>query len=538
MPLFPSRKRLLLLVVLAWCAAVAWGVGTATISGKALDDRDHPLTGIEVFLRPIDPPGSRVLQGPYLSGTFTFTALQPGKYRLELVRQFDRKVIRSCEATVEEGQLYTVDWQLLGVATLRGVVHRGAQPVAGAHVLLYPQGASDYCAEGETDAHGQFTLESTQIGPMTLQISERGRSTFTTQELVLQPGEQPVAMALPTGSLVGSMEMLSFLPPMPVRVSLLVKGDLRRPHDGLPKRPTSALDISHRYIQPLQWMPTTLETHTDATGRFWFTGLPAGEYAVRIENMVYPAVLLEAGKALTMPRVSPFISGTLRVTCVDDQTGAALPVDRLALMHAEGVVFTGTDEFTMTDAPQQADTDATTMPAMRITTGPVMYSGLLPGTYTAYLSPQTVFREGETARYPQAKLQLTVTPPQKQGEPIALTVFPVRRGGAVVFTPLTQDGRAPLDDVLWVHYQITTPDGRAPVLEDEGGQYWGGQLQMRPRLPQRCGVALAPGTYKVSATLETRANCHDLRSGAPTWSVTRTVTIREGEDVVMAVPLP
>lgn len=99
-------------------------------------------------------------------GVVELTDLEPGTYDLTVATD-GAGATRVPRVVIEEGAARTLTVELTAPVTVRGVVRSGAQPVAGAQVVIGARAAF-------TDARGRWSIDGVAAGPIALTATKHG----------------------------------------------------------------------------------------------------------------------------------------------------------------------------------------------------------------------------------------------------------------------------------------------------------------------------------------------------------------------------
>ena len=168
-------------------AAVA---ATATLAGSVVDRRDRPVPEARILAFPLAGEGGAPLEtATDLEGRFRFARLPPGPYRLLVEAAGFPTAEKTPVAVPGEDAAVRVDGEGRSIV---GRVNAGGAPVAGARVLLAPDGGGPL-RESATRAGGGFAFGGLGAGRYAVR-AVRGDSASAPQRGV-EASESPAAAA-------------------------------------------------------------------------------------------------------------------------------------------------------------------------------------------------------------------------------------------------------------------------------------------------------------------------------------------------------
>jgi hypothetical protein len=166
-------------------------IAPATLSGKVVDTRGHPVAGAKLEVtRPETPswihPAWRALEGGNSAqavplardGRFRLTRLVPGDYGLSA--SAPGKVSSSSSVSIETGQVARSDLVLSNPGRLVVRVLDGGKPVQGASVDVGNEGPD---LHEQTDAEGRARFEGLAPGELRVHVSQGKRALSKTVSL-------------------------------------------------------------------------------------------------------------------------------------------------------------------------------------------------------------------------------------------------------------------------------------------------------------------------------------------------------------------
>ena len=264
-----------------------WKYGS--ISGRVFDERGEPVVGAPVHaLKRLSIGGALVLHNNFPAaetddrGVYQLANLPPGRYVVAVLASSVSVPASLAETISATAPNSTARFQLTSA--------------------LLPGGARQ--AGGDGLHMADFVLQRTGPAPV---VSPDGR-VFTCSN-TLYPGTEDAAVAtiitLGSGEARTDLDIpIRFLPA--VRVSGLLTG---------PTGPVK--DVAVRLVSPAAADIDSLEPAgiasavTDASGRFMFLGVPAGQYTLRASFVAFPS---QASPGLSLSANQPFTVGDSDVT--------------------------------------------------------------------------------------------------------------------------------------------------------------------------------------------------------------------------------
>jgi hypothetical protein len=247
----------------------------ANISGSVVDAATGlPLNSVNVTIY-LESSSTGLASQATLAGAYTFTNLQPGKYRL--VYEFPQHLSQTAEVKVNPGQTLQLPTIQLakpagGVATtgtIRGFVQLAsdASPVPGAQVQL-----SSGAASVTTGADGAFQFTNVQPGAVTVTVSKTGLSSQTAN-IQLLAGDTYIYIA--------QMQVAGSPPPPPPLVTT-PSGLTGKVLDAGTQLPIEGAQIA-AYVNGVEVNATV----SDSEGKFKFDALSSAQVTLLVNKTGY-----------------------------------------------------------------------------------------------------------------------------------------------------------------------------------------------------------------------------------------------------------
>lgn len=254
------------------------GVG-GRIEGRAFGDDSLPATGETVYLTlgGFDFSFNRSTKVDS-TGRYSFDHVPTDRRYTVSLRSFmpGSGGLQQTDVQVEEGGTTTVDFgQEGGAKTLRGMVMRGGEPVAGMALSLTATDGRTSVLQGRSDETGAFVFEGVAAGAYQLSSQARGRTVLAIQ--VPEEGEpDPVEFVLGSSGITGRVVSAVTGDPLPnVWVELESLGE----QEG-----AGLADMQRRWRGGRQ---------SGNDGSFRFDGVDAGRYRIRGIGDGYAAAMLD-----------------------------------------------------------------------------------------------------------------------------------------------------------------------------------------------------------------------------------------------------
>ncbi len=270
-----------------------------TISGQVVDPLGKGIHGIRVYANPPPGQGDRAKRsgthGMAISnpeGRFAIEGLRPGKYRVSAL-SFGRRV-QGQEAVAGQSNL-RIRFGAVNVLKIQGkVVMKGdGTPLEGVDIRLVSPETADAPPEGaprtRTDAAGQFSLEADRAWGMGVVVARlEGFAPASSAAFPLVPtGPAPgeILLHLDRGGILSG------------RVKTRARAEALEGAWVFLRREAGAAGTGSgllRYLTPTPGGRRSLaRIRTDAGGRFRFSGIPAGTYALEVRYPGYADARLE-----------------------------------------------------------------------------------------------------------------------------------------------------------------------------------------------------------------------------------------------------
>ncbi len=261
----------------------------AKIRGKVVDTQtSQALSGVTVSLAGAST--ASVVTGD--SGTFEFGGIQPGTYSLRVNLSNYSSLLISVTAvagaTLDVGTLQLNKNPTGSTGTVRGVVSAAANGAPLAGVAVSVTGVTDAVV---TDAAGSYQINNVPVGPVTIQASKAGYSTFVSR----------------TTMVAGAV--LVFSPQLTIGASsaTTVKGTVTSAATGLPIAGVRmGVFVSDNPVG-------SGIVYTDAQGNYSITNLPAGAVMLQAYDLtsyydyVYiPATIYAGNTTIFSPKLNRY----------------------------------------------------------------------------------------------------------------------------------------------------------------------------------------------------------------------------------------
>lgn len=235
------------------------------VLGLTLDE----LAEVQVFAH--SPGQGMRLAQPDYEGAFVFEGLAAGDWRIAAMHPSRGQVMLEEPVTVTSGSEASVELEFpSGGLTLRGVVLRADEPVAGVMVSLSSP-EKPFVGSTPTAHDGRFRFEGLEPGNYRLRVTSRFGASLHHEESLELTTDREVVVELASDVLEGRViDDLELRPLAGVRVSLVPAGEAQE-----------SLVLFRD------------ETTTDATGAFRFAAVPPGSWRLEAVEPGYARAELQ-----------------------------------------------------------------------------------------------------------------------------------------------------------------------------------------------------------------------------------------------------